>query len=201
MKILIATPVYENAKPDHFKAIWNLDRCGHDVDYDYIVGHGVQRARNDIAKLTLSGGYDKLLTVDSDVILPSNALELLLQDHGKIDVLLGVYQNRYKGRKGYATLYVDMGKKRQADNGNILSIEKIESLKPGRIKITAGGLGCALIDANVFRMMKYPYFLWEEGNNWECSEDCYFCFKAAEAGARIRADIRVLCQHVTKVVL
>lgn len=199
MKILVAVPTYETVSTECFEGIWNLDKCGHDVDLLFVKGHGVQRARNDIAKAALKG-YDKLLTIDSDVVVPSNALELMLQEHSANDVLLGVYQNRYDGRKGYSTLYVDMGKK-IATNENILSMEKIASLKPGRVKITAGGLGCALIDPHVFRKMSYPYFLWEEKEGWECSEDCYFCFKAEEVGARIRGDLRVLCKHVTKTVL
>ena len=202
MKILLAVPTYENVATECFEGLWAMAdytrlHCP-DIELSkplFVKGHGVQRARNDIAKAALSGGYAKLFSVDSDVVVPENAIELLTQNHGKMDIVSGVYQNRYKGRRGYSTLYVNMGDKRQGDNGNILSMEKIDELPPGRIDLTCCGGGCILIDTSVFRAIEYPYYYWQEKENWECSEDCYFCFKAAEAGAKIKGDLRVRCKH------
>ena len=88
MKILVAVPTFENIQPEVFKAIYNLDPCGHDVHFDYVRGHDCAIARNEIGKLTIADHYDYVLMVDSDTMIPTDTLRLMLDP--PVDICLGV---------------------------------------------------------------------------------------------------------------
>ena len=88
MRVLVAVPTFENIYPDTFKSIYDLDTSGHDVEFQYVRGYDCATARNKIARLTLDKGYDSVLMVDSDVVLPKDALQLLTDDVK--DVTLGL---------------------------------------------------------------------------------------------------------------
>ena len=48
MKILIAVPTYETIFPDTYKSIWDMDKCGHEVQFEFVRGYDVATARNNI---------------------------------------------------------------------------------------------------------------------------------------------------------
>ena len=79
-KILIAVPTFETIYPDTYKGIWDVDKDGHQVFFDSVRGYDVATARNRIAQKSLDLGVDFVLMVDNDVVLPENALKLLLED-------------------------------------------------------------------------------------------------------------------------
>jgi len=200
----MAVPTYENVSTETFCALWRIASSVYDTDIEileeplFLKGHGVQRARNDIALYAVENGYDKLFTVDSDVIPPDNALLLLCQ--GETDVVVGAYANRYDGRMGYSTMYLKDEDPNLCTNDNILSMEKIASLPKGRVELNGAGMGCALIDVDIFKNMEYPYFFWPEkmhpnGDRWECSEDMYFCQHITPLGYSVKLDTRVICKH------
>jgi len=202
MRVLLAVPTYETVSTETFGALWRISRyLPSDVELSeplFLKGHGVQRARNDIALHAVEHGYDKIFTVDADVIPPDDTLMYLTQAHS--DVIVGAYGNRYDSRMGYSTCYLRVEDRRICDNSNILSMEKIASLPAGRVELNGAGLGCALIDVGTVRELEYPYFYWPEklrddGSRWECSEDMYFCKKVINAGGKIKLDTRVVCGH------
>ena len=92
MKILVAVPTFETIFPDTYKSLWDLDRDGHEVLFDSIRGYDVATARNRIAQRAIDLGTDYVLSVDNDVVLPKDALKLLLEDAR--DVNLGYYAHR-----------------------------------------------------------------------------------------------------------
>ena len=101
MKILIAVPTYETIFPDTYKSIWDMDKCGHEIQFEFVRGYDVATARNNIAQCALDYGADYVLMVDNDVVLPKDALKNLLEDPQ--DVCTGYYAHRgndnlYHGR-------------------------------------------------------------------------------------------------------
>ena len=166
----------------------------------FVTGHGVQRARNDIAKELLIRGCDKLLSVDSDVIIPEDALAYLTQEDS--DVILCPYMNRYDSRDGWTTLYWDNGDGNMGCNEkNVLWYKDIPHLPKGRVPLKGGGAGCSFIDPKVYWKLEYPYYMWDEYPGGEVSEDIWFCRKVLEAGFRVEGDLRVRCKHIKKEVI
>ena len=188
MKILIAVPSFDvKVNVDCVKSIYDLEKPeGSTVDLEFITGYDCAKARNEIAKRALEGGYDYVLMVDSDIVLPKCALIRLLQD-GK-PAVFGVYPRKYVD-------FVEVIKYGAPWEWNVFSNE--ESKRDDVVEVKAVGFGCALLDVDVFRHLNYPYFKYEiyEGGS-HLSEDYYFCRIAMEAGYGIFADFGVRCGHI-----
>ena len=188
MKVLIAVPTYENILPDTFKSIWDLEKLpGVVCDFEFIKGYGAAKARNDISKIAIDKGYDYVLMIDSDMIVPKKALTYMLEDLP--DICLGLYP-----KKNTRFKEVEIFKLGDGDFVHLYKYEEIPNVP--KIDIKGGGFGCALINTEVFKNLKYPYFKYVEYENGALlSEDLYFCDEAGKAGYSILADTRVRCGH------
>jgi len=208
MKILIAVPTFENIYPDTYKAIWDLDKGGHDVVFEFIRGYDCATARNRIAQRGLDIEADYVLSIDNDVVLPKDALLNLLDDQK--DVCLGYYAHRdtdniYRGRTCVCKL-------RKPEGGyyfnyplesEYTAVELAELRENGtfKLQIHGGGMGCALISTEVFRQIKYPWYDWinyNDSNRGMLSEDLYFCEQCKGRNIRIYTDSRVGCGHILR---
>lgn len=206
MNILIAVPTFENIYPDTFKSIYDLDKAGHDVAFEFVRGYDCATARNKIARLALERGADYVLMVDNDVVLPKDALVNLLGDPK--DVCLGYYAHRdtdniYRGRTCVCKLLTDGGVRyKNYPLESEYTAQEIAALKAKgeyKIRIHGGGMGCALIKTDVFNRTKYPWYDWanyEDGGL--LSEDLYFCENCRKNSIQIYTDTRVNCGHMLR---
>ena len=208
MKILIAVPTFETIYPVTYKSIWDLDKCGHEVLFDSVRGYDVATARNRCAQMSLDLKADYLLMVDNDVVLPENALKLLLEN--PVEVCLGYYAHRgndnlYNGRTCICKLWDENG--RPYYNYPLESEYTAEEMhrmaEEGQKKIAVhgGGMGCALIHTDVFRKADYPWYDWVnygDANRGMLSEDLYFCCLCRNNGIAVHSDVRVGCGHLLR---
>lgn len=204
MKILVAVPTYETISPDTYKSIYELDKVGHEMLFDFVRGYDVATARNNIAQAAIDKGADYVLMVDNDVVLPKEALSLMLEDAK--DVCLGYYahrnkDNKYNGKTCICKLLDEHGMKyfnyplESAYTANELRMITAEK----KIQIHGGGMGCALIKTEVFKKIAYPWYDWvnyADDNRGMLSEDLYFCEQCKRARIPIYADTRVGCGHM-----
>ena len=208
MRILIAVPTFETIYPDTYKSIWDVDRAGHEVLFDSVRGYDVATARNRIAQKSLDLKADYVLMVDNDVVLPKDALRLLLEDAREVN--LGYYAHRdtdnvYRGKTCICKL-------KDAD-GNAYYHYPLESEYSAKemhdmaeagvrkIEVHGGGMGCALIHTDAFRKAEYPWYDWVnygDKNRGMLSEDLYFCALCRNSGMPIYADVRVGCGHLLR---
>ena len=208
MKILIAVPTFENIYPDTFKAIYDVDKCGNDVCFEFVRGDDCATARNKIAQKAIDLDVDYVLMVDNDVVIPSDAIEILLDDLK--DVCLGYYAHRdgdniYRGRTSVCKLY--------DENGALYYNYPLESehtaqdmdkkRKEGtyKLQIHGGGMGCAFIKTEMFKIMPYPWYDWVNYKNEHrgmLSEDLYFCEACKKRNIPIYTDTRLNCGHLLR---
>ena len=208
MRILIAVPTFETIYPDTYKGIWDVDKCGHEVLFDSVRGYDVATARNRIAQKAIDLNTDYVLMVDNDVVLPKDALKLLLEDAHEVN--LGYYAHRgadnvYRGRTCICKL--------KDENGNEYyhypleseySAEEMRGMAEAgesKIEVHGGGMGCALIRTDVFRKLTYPWYDWVnygDANKGMLSEDLYFCSLCRISGIKIYSDVRVGCGHLLR---
>lgn len=196
MKIFIAVPTYENIYPDTYKSIYGLDPAGAWLVFDFIRGYDCASARNRIAQQTLDEGADYVLMVDNDIVLPSNAIVHLLEDPK--EVCLGLYASRGAGNiyDGNVCAY-QLGEHDYVTKFTAGEMKKLRQDGCAKVQVHGGGMGCALIKADVFRRLTYPWYKWVNYDNGSVlSEDLYFCEKCQESGIRVFADTRVECGHV-----
>lgn len=188
MKILIAVPTFETIEPEVFKAIYNL-KSEHELSFDFVKGYDCAVARNEIARLVQIGGYDYVLMIDSDTIVPPDTLDLMLDP--PVDVCLGVCPR--KNTKDGKSSIIKFGSPSYHESFYY------SELPEERIRVKGGGFACALIKANVFTRMDAPWFQYvtnEDGST--LSEDYYFCMNARAFDIDIWMDPRVRCGHLAR---
>lgn len=189
-KILIAIPTFENIMPETFKSIYDLDSCGNELAFEFVKGYDCARARNDIVRLALEGGFDYIFMVDADMYVPQDTLKKMLER--PTEICLGLCPR--KNTKDGQTCIYKMG---QVNYKNAYTYHNIPKNK--RIVVHGGGLACALIKVEIFKHLTYPWFryvTYQDGS--ELSEDLYFCSQAKANGYKIYVDTRVRCGHATR---
>ena len=208
MKILIAVPTFENIYPDTFKAIYDLDVSGHDVDFEYVRGYDVATARNRIAQMAIDKDTDYVLMIDNDVVVLNNVLKNFLNDPK--DVCLGYYAHRdndniYRGRTCVCKLQTETGARwHNYPLESEYTAEELANLRKKRkykVRIHGGGMGCAFIKTEVFKKIKYPWFDWvnySDEHRGMLSEDLYFCEQCKKNSIPIYTDTRVSCGHMLR---
>lgn len=189
-KILIAIPTFENIMPETFKSIYDLDSCGNELAFEFVKGYDCARARNEIVRLALEGGFDYIFMVDADMYVPQDTLKKMLEH--PTEICLGLCPR--KNTKDGQTCIYKMG---QVNYKNAYTYHDIPKNK--RIVVHGGGLACALIKVEIFKHLTYPWFryvTYQDGS--ELSEDLYFCSQAKANGYKIYVDTRVRCGHATR---
>ena len=209
MKILVAVPTAETIYPEVYKAIYGLNDCGHEVVFDFIRGYDCAQARNRMAQAAIDADADYILMVDSDTVIPSNTIELMLDE--PVDVCLGVYANRngtntYTGATCVCRRYDMSGEEYyNYPTESEYSAEEIHAMqKEGRkkIRIHGGGFGCAFVKTDIFRQIPWKWFKWVDYDDGHgtLSEDLYFCEQCKNNGIPVYADVRVTCGHIFRYV-
>jgi FkbM family methyltransferase len=186
-RILIGTPTAKYIESETVKSLWDLEvPDGYKLDLQFFYGYQTDQVRNLIAEWAKN--YDYLLSVDSDIILPKNALiKMLAADK---DIISGLYIQRIPNTH---TLEVYM----DTPNGGCTNIPHDLIQNRGVVEIAACGMGAALIKGEVFRRMSYPHFHYTSALDHKntVSEDVYFCMKARGIGFKVWADSSILCDH------
>lgn len=200
MKLLIAVPyITKEHEPPCKHSIDALDKCGMSWKYHVRTGYGVDMQRNRIGAKAVSEGFDWLLLVDGDVLLPKDALENLLEHDA--DVCMGWYLNRHAKGGSMRTCLYGIG-----HGWNYYESQSLRDMRDeGRytLLVKGGGLGCCLIRVSLLESLKFPWFEWKDvrydrntGKVESRGEDIDFCIKCEQAGVPIYADTRVECGHL-----
>ena len=199
MKLLIATPYITKGDPPCKETVDALDKCGMEWDFHVRTGYGVDMQRNRIAAMSLAEGYDWLLMVDADILLPTDALANLLEHD--VDVCMGWYLNRHEHGDAKRTCLYGLG-----HGWNYYEADKLREKRDGgtyTLKVKGGGLGCCLVRTQVFDAMRFPWFVWSDvsfdrrtGDVRSNGEDIDFCVRCENSGIPIYADTRVECGHI-----
>lgn len=208
-RILLAVPTFETITPDTFKALWDMDKGGHEVIFEFVRGYDTASARNNIADKALGMGADYLMMVDSDVTVPRDALVHLIE-HGQ-RVVTGYYMHRSKGTNA-TTERTNVC--RLADAGgkpyfgypaeSQMTGEELRGMRDSGetlVQVHGCGMGCVLIDVSVFHEARYPWFDWvnyPDDNRGLLSEDLYFCEQMHNECIPVHVDTRVSCGHLMR---
>lgn len=196
-RVMIAIPTFDaGIKNATFESVANIDWGDNDVQYKSITGYDCAGARTNIADEAVKRGFDYVLMVDYDVVVPQDALTTLMEWNEP--VMLGYYlhQGAFNPPHGSGNTCLC---KPQSYHDQYTSVELKDLRDAGKFKvpIRGGGMGCALIKVDVFKRISYPYFKFMIYSNRHgvLSEDLYFCKQCRDAGMTLYADARVMCGH------
>lgn len=199
-KVFIAVPTtpFGGIHPECFKSIYGLDPAGNWLVFDYMSGYQCSTARNRIAQQAMAEESDYVLMVDSDTVLPSNAVRLMLEE--PVDVLAGCCPHRpasnsYDGRINATKL----GERDYTDFYVASDLEDLRARGVIREPIHGCGFGATMVRTDVFRRICWPWFSWTDYPDGNClSEDLSFCERCHENGIEVHLDPRVICGHVMR---
>lgn len=191
-KILLAIPTAKYIEPETFQSIYELDLPdGYEMDLQFFYGYRIDQIRNLIADWSLRNDYDYLFSVDSDIVVPRDALRKML--HHDVDIVSGVYVQR--NDMNIPELFVDCN----SGDSTVkhMHIEEIRNASSPLMQIAACGFGCVLVKREVLEKMTYPHFVYQPAllHHQTCPEDVYFCQKATALGFRVFVDTSIKCPH------
>jgi GT2 family glycosyltransferase len=184
MKTLIAIPTSRDIEIQCAASIIGMDRGRIGVFCPQ--SYSIDASRNLIVQHALEIGYDYIMWVDSDMILPKNTLTTLMS-HNK-DIVSGVYAYKILGGENAVAKRF---KKDAVDTYEDIPLKEIRESEQ-LMEIDGVGFGCVLTKVDVFRNIKKPWFRYSPA----MGEDIYFCRKAQAKGYKVYLDTSILCGHI-----
>lgn len=194
--VLVFTPVFR-LEPETIKSIF-------DLDYDSSISCLFQKQSQGCClpsgghqnilfqyqqgrRVFLAGPYDYMFVVESDIIVPRDALKKLMALNA--DLAYGVYAfrqtpesinvfERYPGRAR------NVGEPLTAHPDRLRA-----ALEQGVVDCSGAGLGCVLIKRHVLEAIDFR----REENGPHC--DSYFTEDCYRFGYTMKADLSVICGH------
>lgn len=157
--------------------------------------HVPDDARNTFVATALENDCDYVFFMDTDMAFQKGTLAMMIRHMANIRtdvpaIIGGIYCNRGNDFRWHVYNW-----KENMDGWESTTFP----LKNGLKKVDAIGTGCMLIDMNVFKAIKWPWFEYEyrefNGKKERLSEDMVFCKKCKEAGIPIYADTDITCGH------
>ena len=188
-KILIAIPTNKNIETDTFKSIYNLIKPNNaEIVFECFYGYNVDQVRNLMAHYTIQNNFDYIFCVDSDVVLPKDALIKLL-NHDK-ELISGIYRQRILDKVIPELYIINDNQTRRA------VVDDIE--KPQILEVSSCGFGCTLIKKDLLVRIGYPQFEYHASIDFSktISEDSDFCIKTRKVGSHAYVDTSIKCGHI-----
>lgn len=193
-RILLSVPSFDRSiRSRTAEALGNLDACGNEVEWSFVGGYGIERARNFMAQKALDGGYDYLLMCDSDMLPPRDGLEKLLSHD--LEVCTG-WAVRGTSDDGLTSV---IGLETAGFSGGFYASELSRYRDSGMhlMEVKANGMAFALVNTDVFRRFNRPWFKYvDHADGSALGEDYWFCLQCRSVGVRVYVDTRVGCGHI-----
>lgn len=195
MKTLIAIPTHDNIPVAFMKTFLDLQKP-EGTTYSIIPGTLIHEARNLIAQKAVENNFDRVLWLDSDMIVPPDALVRLAADmeERRADIVTGLYFRRKPPTNPVisADFYWRVNDDGQVETG---ATSFVNYPKDAVFRVNGTGFGCCMTSRNVLRKMVEKY-----GSPFTplmgIGEDYAFCYRATKDGYKILCDSRIKCGHI-----
>jgi hypothetical protein len=211
--ILIVTPVHTKINEHTLRCIYELDiPDGYTVDYfqpwqGYTTkddkGNYDPRGRNNLTDkqnkardIAVLMGYDYMLFVEEDMIIPPNTIQLLLDCNS--GVAYGMYVFRYHPYITSCWLGIDEANIAGISISNFPDVYKanFDSI----IDCDGVGFGCTLIHKDVFSWLPFRVGWQDHTSTGEIPHsDMFFSVDCIKHGVQQRCNLSCKCGHITQV--
>jgi len=195
MKILIAIPFTKFVETRCWESLLNLERPADTMsEVRTYARYSVAMARNVAAKEAIDGGFDYIWFVDSDMIVPPDALIRLLRMNA--DFATGWAMSAVGATATSIASYDDANR---FFNG--MHVDWVRGhAEP--FEVDGSGLSCTLIKTSALKEFEYPYFQYVEyADGAVLSEDFGFCLALRGAGKKMMCDPALKVGHIKHVVI
>lgn len=199
MKVLLFCPTYR-LEPETVDSIMRLDPAGHELDIMFTRHNGHKLGSVNIMhnyhkgrQVVLDGGYDAMLTVESDMIVPADALAKLAAVDA--DIACGLYVHRHTPAGAPACWSALSWDENTTEPEFWLNWENYRAFDAwGKvIRVSGGGLGCTLIRRHVLERIDFRLVVWK--GRLICDADNWIHHDAIKLGYTIKCDMTAICGH------
>lgn len=193
MRTLIAIPCHDMLHTEFARTLLTL-RLEGEVQYTFSQGSLVYDSRNLLANTAIEGGFDRVLWLDSDIVVPPEALRQLGADlaEGR-EFVSGLYFGRKSPFRPVAYKELLM---QHLDGRDVPYVASIDSWPVDRLFTVQGaGFGLAMVTTELLRRVRDNFGL-PFSPILGFGEDLSFCLRARELGAEIWIDPRVQAGHI-----
>ena len=152
-------------------------------------------ARNLLGKAALEAGADRILWLDSDVVLPADAMERLSADLDEGYEYASALLFKRNGK--HEPIAYDELVREEDENGCVaIEVSTIKDWPENQIFEVAGtGFGCIMMTIDLYKRVYEQYGL-PFSPLLGLGEDLSFCWRARKLGAKLYCDTRVKPKHV-----
>lgn len=193
MNILIFCPTYR-LEPETVESLFCLDYGKNLVDIlltrsnpcdvpEYNRLYNYRRGRAAL----LADGYDAMMIIESDMIVPRDAMLKLIDMDA--DIGIGLYAHRHQKDTYNLQAY------HPEEMQDFIPLAELARHWGERLPVTGGGLGCALVKRRVLAEHQFRLVMPNAVIIADC--DSWLFHDAVRAGARIMADTSIVCGHKT----
>ena len=186
MKLGICIPARDQVHTGFARSLCHLTNrlTANSIDFELhiVCGSVIAESRTVLAKEALENNASHLLWLDSDMHFPPSVFETLLS-HNK-DIVAGQYSTRYSPYQTVAFTDPNNIQKRLNENN-------------GLHRVWAVGMGCMLVNADVYNNLPKPWFDHEYNKQLDTfsGEDIYFCNQAMHHGYEVWIDAGIKLAH------
>lgn len=199
MSTLIAIPCGDTVPADTLQSVIGL-RVSAPTQFTLVRGTLVYDARNRLAEIAVSGGFDRVLFLDSDMVWEPDMLDRFhaALDEGR-DVVCGLYTSRKPPIQTtlYSAMYLEQ---RPGEKFSRPVLERMEGYPLDTpFKVKGCGFAGVMLRTEVLQRITETFgapFSPLPG----FGEDLSFCLRAADLGIEIWCDPRIRFGHVGAVV-
>ncbi len=179
MNIAICIPARDTVHTAFTRSLCNLTnrlvKKSINFDVHFVMSSVICDARTQLVEIALQKNHTHILWLDTDMHFPPNVLEKLLA-HSK-DIVACNYSTRYTPHRPVAFL----------DKNNI---DKRLTEGTGLHKVWAVGMGCMLVDIEIYKKLPPPWFdhIYNKIEKNYSGEDVSFCDYVNNNGYEIYVD-------------
>lgn len=195
MNVYVCIPCMDTVDTQFAQRLLSLRiPAGNNWTYDFAGGSLVYDARNQLAKRAAESDADRILWIDTDMIVPENLPDLLEDDKEK-DIVTGLYFTRRFPMR--PVIYSDIYLERHED-GTARPVA-VETCPEEMTRIAGAGFGCVSMKRDIMCRIieKYPLpFSPLTG----FGEDLSFFIRAQALNIETWCDPRISCGHAGRFV-
>lgn len=186
MKTLIAVPCMDMVAAPFAQSLATLDKVG-ECAVAFIIGSLVYESRNTLAKQCITGDYDGVLWLDSDMVFDRDVLtKMLAHAQAGREFVTGLY---FRRRPPFTpVLFRDLSVE---DNAHW---EGYEDYPDELFEVAGCGFGCCYTSKNLLLDILLNHQTWFTPMV-HAGEDVAFCVRARDLGHKIWCDPSIKCGH------
>lgn len=197
MKTLIAVPCHDMVHAEFAESMLRLD-IPDGCKFVMVRNTLIYTARDLIARNAVKEGFDRVMWIDSDMVLPADTLVRLSQDMDTgIDYVSGLYFARTLPIS--PVIYSDIRWNVNDDGWVQTGADKYENYPEGLFEIAGSGFGCVMTSAELLKKTTDAY-----GSPFSplmgIGEDLTFCWRVKKLGLKMYCDSRIKCGHVGRMI-